>query len=76
MSGSPTHCTRLLGPQKSVACGMDEAFFQLHDKTKDLTTDSITCLQSDQVFVFSQRPNDNSVMSFVMTPSQWGMIDG
>jgi hypothetical protein len=55
---------------------MDEAFFQLHDKTKDLTTDSITCLQSDQVFVFSQRPNDNSVMSFVMTPSQWGMIDG
>jgi hypothetical protein len=65
----------LLGPQKSVAFGMDEALFQSHDKTKDLTTDSITCLQSDQVFVFSQRPDNNSVMSFVMTPSRRGMIE-
>ena len=62
----------LLGSGRSVSFGLDEKVLRAHPKTKDII-DTITALENDQVFIWSQ--SRDQVMSCSMTASRKGTIE-
>lgn len=58
-----------------VSFGVEEKILQGHPRTSDFVSNIQIC-RNDQIFVWSQSPNQETATRFVMTPKQRGTIEG
>jgi hypothetical protein len=64
----------LLGPSRSISFGLSNSELTVHPRTYDIDPSTLVALERDQVFVWSQPPDEDTT-SFVFLPSKRGTIE-
>jgi hypothetical protein len=64
----------LLGPSRSISFGLSNSELTAHPRTCNFDPSTIIALERDQVFVWSQPPDEDTT-SFIFLPSKRGTIE-